>query len=390
MQRPDLDAPASEWLVYGDALQVAGDPRGELIGLAHAVAEGRVTEEARDAAVTKHWAGLFGKAPSHTDAYRFDWHHTGLRGVTITVRPGEEDPVGPFLDAPAATDVRSIRLVGDGAGLQVDLVPAMGELLERAPASCTHFGFIDAQAERSYMLVSRDFDPGDNLVKLGPIEPFLARAKSLELSVADSHQLELGSFAAQRLEAFTLRCLRFSEFEAMPTMAARMNAAKFEQLQAFELRCVEEYLANTPVEFKPYINVYSADDYEGDPFDDGESEGVDWAALSGLWSTLATCPLNRLALTSVTSGPSLVEALVAAGPFAQVKELDLSDGSLGVFTARLLDTAKTTFPSLATLRLERTDVTDDDAGLIRSRLGIEVIHSYREGAPTYRYIVGQE
>jgi uncharacterized protein (TIGR02996 family) len=34
MQRPDFDA----WLVYADALQVAGDPRGELISLVHGAA----------------------------------------------------------------------------------------------------------------------------------------------------------------------------------------------------------------------------------------------------------------------------------------------------------------------------------------------------------------
>jgi len=36
MNAPRPEAPAAEWLVFADSLQSKGDPRGELIALAHA------------------------------------------------------------------------------------------------------------------------------------------------------------------------------------------------------------------------------------------------------------------------------------------------------------------------------------------------------------------
>src|SRR4051812_11333697 len=114
MDRPEFDAPASEWLVYGDALQVANDPRGELIGLVHGVAEKTTGAGVLGAYVRRHGKALFGIDPGDT----FDpvWHYCLLRDVAIKLRAdGQMDPVGPLLGSEIAKELRGVTLVGIAA-----------------------------------------------------------------------------------------------------------------------------------------------------------------------------------------------------------------------------------------------------------------------------------
>ena len=69
--QPPLDAPDDQWLVYADALQEAGDPRGELIALNHDVEKGGATQQ-RDAFVKQHAEALLGAAGAHLQAYGLD------------------------------------------------------------------------------------------------------------------------------------------------------------------------------------------------------------------------------------------------------------------------------------------------------------------------------
>src|SRR5215204_2997850 len=107
MQPPSLDAPNADWLVYADALQQAGDPRGELMGLAHAVAEGKITADVRDAYVKER--GLLGDAAEFLRAYDFDWR---LSGVRVRVGAGDPNVVAPLLASPLGRELRAITLVG--------------------------------------------------------------------------------------------------------------------------------------------------------------------------------------------------------------------------------------------------------------------------------------
>jgi len=398
IQAPSIDAPASEWLVYGDALQEAGDPRGELIGLSHAVDEGRTEATVRDAYVKDHAAALLGEAAPHLAAYRFDWRFCVPVGVEVRVGPDDRELVGPLLASPLAAELRSIRLVGVTKKKRVDLAPSMKLLAEHLPAHCRSFAFVDQRAADASMLVSRDFDPNTNLVQLGPLAPFLAVAERMELVAADSHQLGLDNVDAPHLVSFVLNSLRFSDWEEAETMASRLGAAKWPKLENFELRLVETWFANIPFENNPYIPVYSEPDEDDededgssrydDEAEDGDSEGIDWSVLGDLLGTLSRCPLRRLALTSFESSDSLMEALESAGLAPSVEELVLSDSSFGDQNADWMVANKAVFAGVKKLVAERTPLTERGIAKLKT-LGMTVVHSPGSGA-YYRYMVGQE
>ncbi len=398
IQEPSLDAPSADWLVYGDALQEAGDPRGELIGLSRAVEEGRTDAATRDAYVKTHAVALLGEAAPHLDSYRFEWKYCVPVGVEVHVKPDDRDLVGPLLASPVAASLRSISLVGDTVAKRVDLAPAMKLLAEHLPEHCTKFAFVDHRASKASMLVSRDFDPDTNLVELGPLAPFFAIAEELRLVAADSHQLDLENIDAPSLKRFSLQSLRFAEWEEADLMSNRLGAASWPQLEDFELRLVETWFSNIPFETNPYVPVYSERDDDDEEYslgaryddeaDEGESEGVDWSVLGDLLSTLASCPLRRLALTSFESAQSLLDAIKEAGLASSLEELDLSDSSLGDSEAEWMVSNKDLFGGLARLVVERTSLSETGAAMLKA-IGPEVVYSHGTGA-AYRYMVGQE
>jgi hypothetical protein len=177
----------------------------------------------------------------------------------------------------------------------------------------------------------------------------------------------------------------------MQVMADRMNDAKFEKLESFELRGVEQWMANVPNEVNPYVPVYTSDDWDGrDDVDDGDTEGVNWGALDELWKTLAKCSLKRLAITSVQSTDSLLRAL-GTRSWPTVEELDLSDSALtDDEAAQLGGELGKKFPALKRLIIERTSVTPDRASALRKAGWETVVHSTNENAPSWRYVVGAE
>lgn len=390
MDRPALDAPAADWLVYGDSLQLAGDPRGELISLAHAVAEGRAEAAVRDAHIRRHWKALLGKCPPTTHAYELAWHYCLVRAAVVRVRPDEPDPVGPLLGAPAAAALEAIEVRGVPTTRGVDLALAVQQLATRAPASCRSFSIIDERAAASAMLVSSEWEPDMNLVTLGPLAALWPRAEALSLEVADAHQLALGDIDAPALRSFALRSLRFTETDSAGPLVSQLAAARWPELASFELRLTETWNANVPLERDPYIPVYSAPgrEEEFDEFDHGRRMSVDWSRLAPLLKSLAACPLRRLALTSCSSSRSLLEA-IARGPLPpSLEELDLSDGAIVDADVAWMLSHPAAFQPLRRIVLERTSVTAAAAADLR-RLGPEVIHSEGE-APGYRYVVGQE
>jgi len=396
MQAPAIDAPAADWLVYGDALQEAGDPRGELIGLSHAVAEGRTSADIRDAYVKEHARALLGEAAPHFAAYSFDWRFCVPLGVTVHVASAD-DLVGPLLAAPIMADLKSIALVGQAApGKPVTLEGAMRRLVERRPPTCRSFAFVDERATKASMLVSRDFDPDTNLVTFGPLKPLFAIAETMRLEVADSYQLDLEDIDAPALRAFTLNSLRFTDWEEAEVMARRLGAAKWPALERFELRLTETWFANIPFETNPYVPVYSApdeDEEEGssrydDEAEEGEPGGVNWNVLGDLLRTLAKCPLRRLALTGFYSASSLLETIGEVGLAPTLEELDFSDSAFGDEHAAWIAANPTAFRGLARIVLTRTPVGESGLAILR-RLGPEIVHSPGDGV-TYRYVVGQE
>jgi len=242
------------------------------------------------------------------------------------------------------------------------------------------------------MMVSRDFDPPDNLVRFGPIAPFAARAESLRIECADAEQLDLEKLEAPDLHSFTLRCLRFaSAYGDASSLSTSLAEARWPKLTAFELRLPEEFGANICDDKDAYNPIYFADeDYEDrlDEADEGENyEGINWSQLEALLTKLKALPLERLALTSFDSSQSLLDTLAKAGLPPKLVELDLSDSSIS--GAEWFVENKARFATMKRLVLERTPLSAEDAQTIKRELGIEVVHSHGAGA-SYRYVVGQE
>ena len=69
---PKLEDSQDSWLVYADALQSAGDPRGELIMLNQAVEAG-ASAAARDAFLDRHADAIFGELARFRGQVEIDW-----------------------------------------------------------------------------------------------------------------------------------------------------------------------------------------------------------------------------------------------------------------------------------------------------------------------------
>ncbi len=390
-----FDAPASEWLVWGDALQETGDVRGELVGLSHAVDEGRTPAGLRDAYVTRYATQLLGHAANHLAHYKLHWKYCELSAVEVRIGTDDDGTgiLSAILDAPTGELLHDVTLVGsfEVPGESVDLAAEMAVLgkVQRI----TSLGLVDERARNARMLVSRDFDADENGVSLGWLAPFWNRLQHLSFDVADSYQLaDLENVDAPELRSFALRNLHFSDWEDAHTMCNRLAKAKWPKLESFELRLVESFVANVPNEIDPYIPVYSAEDGGGrDDTDDGESEGIAWdSELPPVLATLSQCPLRRLALTSFESSGRVLEALAASGLLPMLEELDLSDSNLGPEDVEWFVEHRELFTTVRRLILQHTSIGEEGARRLAD-LGPQL--SYSE-APSrgarYRYVVGQE
>lgn len=409
MQAPSIDAPAADWLVYGDSLQQSGDPRGELIGLSHAVAEGKITADVRDAYVKEHAAALLGDAAAFLDSYRFDWRFCIPLAVTVPIGANDGDRHLALLGTPIASELRAITLVGHtDARAPVSLEPAMKALELRRPPALRSFTFVDDRASKASMLVSFDFSPRPNLVTLGSLLPFFAFAEELHLDVADSYQLDLSPMDAPELRAFTLNNLRFGDYDSASTMLGRLAEANLPKLERYAVRLTETWTANIPAEDNPYLPIYSEryaaraaeaeedleDGEEPGPnryeteADTGDTEGVDWnGELDDLLEVLRGCPLKHLALTGFTSSRALVEALDRLGFAPTLETLGLSDSALDDSDATWIAGHPAKFAGLSRIVVERTNLTDAGAQTLK-KLGPEIVHSHADAV--YRYVVGSE
>jgi len=398
ISQPARDAAATEWNVYGDALQEAGDPRGELIALNAAVAKGMAPTD-RDTYVERHKAALFGGAAAHGDAFRVTWHHSLPDTVEIRIAAGDAAPaiVEGFLASPLA-EAAAVTLVGVPAAAPsrtpVDLSGAVALFLEKLPASVRSLRFVDERATQTTLLASRDFPPGDNLVNFGDLSPVWGKAQLVDvaLDVADTNQLALGDIDAPHLQRFALRGLNVASPGNDTTIIERLAQAKFRDLRSCELRLVEEFGANIIADEDAYIPRYATNENYEDRMDEAESEGeqwgdVNWAPLRPLFETLAKCPLERLALTSFASWNNLSQVLAETGFAPGLQVLDLSDATIP--TPDWLLANRHRLPNLKRLMLERTSLSAEDAAQLAGA-GYDVAHSTAYGSPTYRYIVGQE
>lgn len=401
--QPPLDAPAADWLVYADALQQAGDPRGELIALNEAVARNQASAEQRDAFVEKHAEALLGPAAVHRGSYSLSWRWCAIDEARVVVRtPGPTVPlVEALLESPAARGMRTLTLAGDPPpeGEAVIFRDATDWLAERGlPPSCTGLSFVDERAARTRTLVSRDFRPEPNMVAFGEIPSVVAAAPHLErLSIvtADASQLTLAGLRGSRLRAFRLDCLRYGDLDNHPSAMVRaLAAASWPSLTDFAMRLPEIWISDRPDDTGAYLPVYDEedddhDDHEEEYDDEGYNQGVDWRIeLQVLLPHLKACPLERLALTSFDSAATFFTALLEDGLPPTLQELDLSDSSISASNVEWMLANRELFAGLRRLVLERTLLRPEDAARLRE-IGPEIVHSQGTGA-TWRYLVGME
>lgn len=403
MPQPAIDAPADDWLVYADTLQQAGDPRGELIVLHHAVEKGRPAAQ-RDAFITEHVESLLGQAARHIAAYRITWRWCLIEAVDITVSPANDEDaknmVQALLAAPAAGSLQSLTLTGavSNAEETVDLSATISAMSLDWPSSCKSLRLIDQRAARCTRLVSRDWQPEENLVSFGDLGPILAlpALESLHITTADPHQLHFGldTIQAPNLRHFTLHGLRYGEDHGdhPSNLSETLAEATWPHLESFDLRIPETWVAGYVDDSNAYHTPYGDMDMDldyHDELDEGDNNGIDWSSeLGPLLSSLKPLPLRRLALTSFDSADSLLRALVTYGLAETLEELDLSCSSLSSAEVPTMLEHSELFRALKLLDVRQTAISKSNAGRLTG-LGPEVKHSTGSGA-RYRYIVGME
>ncbi len=392
--QPDITAPASDWLVFGDALQEVSDPRGELVGLSHGIDEGRTDLATREAYVARYADALLGPAAAHADAYALTFRFCQIVGASIRVVPGDDAAaiVGALLAAPLAANLASLELVAHAEkGQPLDLGPAVALIAEHG-ARVKTLALVDGRAAQARMLVSNDYTAPDNLVAFGSLAPLWETLEHLRLVVADSEQLVFGAIVAPELRSFELACLRYGDGYAPGPNALSpvFAAAVWPKLTRFAIRLAETWMANVPDEIEPYVPVYSdpTKDYDLGEAEEGELDGVDWAELDGMLANLRDRPLTHLALTSFANANSLLETLARVGLPPTLRELDLSDSRLLDGHVDVLLAQQAQLGGLARLVLQHTPITEVAATRLAA-LGPEIVHSVGDGA-RYRYLVGAE
>ena len=392
---PTLDDPKDSWLVYADALQSAGDARGELIMLSAAVADGSGSSD-RDAYLERHADELFGSLAPHRAKLDIDWQWCVPRVLSVEIEPQDDAKalVQAVLDSPLGTTMQTLRIVAQTPRLKrVELGPALGRVSEQLPPSCTGLELIDARAKQSRILVSSDYDPGRNLVEFGSLNMLWAipHLQKLHLYVADTAQIKLGKIDAPQLRDFALLGLRWAEPYGGPTsMSEAFAAASWPKLERLALRIPETLTYSWPDQYGAYVPVdryEEENEYYEDYGDDGWGEPIDWSAeLGGLLDSLKKTEIEQLSLTSFASSAQLLEALETHGLPATLETLDLSESDLSDEDAGWIAAHARLFAGLKTLDLRDTLIQNPDP---LEALAPEVLHSAGGGA-IYRFAVGME
>ncbi|MEZ4237078.1 MAG: hypothetical protein R3F59_13175 [Myxococcota bacterium] len=391
VDRPEADAPPEAWLVYADALQASDDPWGELVVLNHAVAQGADPAE-RNAYLVRHVEAILGPLAAKAAHVEIEWHYALPRAVDLRIGPKEDGAalVKALLASPLAPDLERLRLVGvtPSTSDRVDLSAAVAALAD-LPARCTAVELVDERATKSRMLVSADYDAGDNLVSFGPLEPLwrVPHLEHLRIDVADPQQLQLGTIDAPALRSFALYGLAWGY---VPSGVGRaLAAARWPQLQSLSLRLPETFTYSWPLQFGAYapLDRYAEpSEYDEYGDDDGWNEDVNWGEeLGPIFAALKDGKLERLSLTGFASARQLLQALVDAIP-ASVTDLDLSGSNVDSGDLEFIAQHAPTFSRLKTIDLTNTLAQDASA---LSALGPEIRHKQGRGS-IYEFAVGME
>jgi hypothetical protein len=386
---PPLDAPDEEWLVWGDAMQQIGDPRGELIALANTP---------QFAPYVKHHAdALFGREVGRyvrKNTMRVTWNRARVDVMEVRIDEAANGPqmFADLIQSPIAPQMRGLAIVGvppaqTGRDEKVlDLTTTLGWFREMdLPKNWTSLSLIDDRARDAKYMITRDFQPEPNIVVFGPLPtlwPALAHLEELRVVVADPAQIQFGTIRLPELRAFALDCLYWTD-----GTGALLAQAEWPKLSSIALRFVEDFTINNPDDRHAYRPVYRWEhDERDDPFASRARDYVDRGDdLRALFEALQRLPLQRLALTSFNDA-SLVLDMLEQHELPHLRELDLSDGALDANAAERLGNNPLLL-QLQRLVLERVAAPTAAAFV---GLAATVVHSHATNPPTYRYVVGWE
>jgi hypothetical protein len=376
---PPLDAPDEDWLVWADAMQQVGDPRGELLALGHPTPF-----------IKQHGEALFGRVIGrHVRKGALvvtQWRRCYADEIELRI---DDAAAGPqlVLDLAAAAlpNLRGVSIAGIG---EVNLMQTLGWFRETALAkSITSLRLVDDRARAVQHLVSRDFEPGPNLVDFGPIGSLwyeIPQLEHLTLEVADPSNISLGELRLPALRSFTLRALHWGE--GLGDFLA--NRTRFwPHLRSLELRLVESFLQNNPDDERAYRPVYKYERARDPIHLDQQPMQSRWREeLPPLFDAIERLSLERLALTSWADNYAFMDAFMRATFPPTLVELDLSDSAIdAVGASRLADHA--VMLQLKRLVLERVKLGSTKA---LQGFGTDIVHSCAPAAPPYRYITGME
>jgi len=341
VEQPAVDAPRDAWLVYADALQEAGDPRGMLIVLQDQVASGADPGE-RDAWIETHRAALDAfvaelRGPLPADRVWVDgWTWAAPSDVSLRVDPSDGvDLVRQLRQTPLAGSIQRLRLVARrGGGPVFDLQPVLRAVRQDPPAPLEALDLVDERAESSRVLVSSDYDPHGNLVAFGPIARAIGpELKGFRIVTADANQVDFSGIEAPALERFELECLRWGHAGWNPGagLGSTFAEARWPRLRHLALRIPETFTYSWPSTEGAYHpgSRYEEDNEYYDVDTDGWAEDLPWGTeLGPLLEALRRTSLERLSLTSFASGRMLLSALAEHGLPDSLRVLDLSDSDL--------------------------------------------------------------
>jgi hypothetical protein len=325
---PSLDAPDEDWLVWADAMQQIGDPRGELIALGHP-----------DAYIAKHADALLGRSLARhlrKDQVRVSrWRRCYPDEIEIRIGDVNEGPelVSNVFNAPRAARMRSLVVAGVPRDLHsehprpVDLAWAIEWICRRdlcpLPPELRELSLVDDRARDVDLLLSRDWNPDTNLVDFGPLISIyqqLPHLEALTVVTADPGQVRFTPIRLPNLRSFTLRCLRWS-----PGLGPFLANAQWPQLRLLDLCLVESFIDEEPDDTGAYAPIWTTDRARHIPSPQKLERDLE---LEPLFDSLARLPLERLVLRSFDSADAVVDALLAADLPETLVEIVLADCTL--------------------------------------------------------------
>lgn len=394
---PKLDATHEDWQVYADALQNAGDPRGEFYSLmiaGHAAAGGSSAK--LHTHINEHEAAIFGDFAPYRSSVKIEWSYCAPACVSVEVKPQHkvENLFRTLLGSPLGRTMHALRVIGQSPKYErVNLAPGLKLLGEGLSSTCTDIELIDERAKASRMMVSADYSPDTNLIDFGSLSSVWAvpHLERLHLHVADTEQITLGTIKGAALRDFGLFGLRWGDpYGRASSMSEAMAQADWPKLERLSLRIPETYTYSWPEQYAAYVPVdrYEEDNYDYDYDDDGYREDMNWSQeFAGLFTSLAErTKIVHLSLTSFASSRNLLTALRDHGLPPSLRSLDLSASDLDDEDAEWIGENTELFAQLDQFDLSETQISSTEhlAGL-----DCEVLHSRGSGA-RYQFSVGME